>query len=185
MAVLQHERLILPMNFQTEFRPEQIHPTVFLAQGAIIVGDVTLSEECSVWFHASLRGDVEPIFIGSRTNIQEGAIFHVDPGFPVRVGVGVTVGHGAIVHGATVGDNVIVGMRATLLNGAIIGVDSIVGANSLVTEGKAFPAGSLIIGSPARVVRALTSEEIERNRLAADTYVKRALAFKATQKITS
>lgn len=170
------------MNFYTEFRPQQIHPTVFLAQGAIVVGDVTLSEECGVWFHASLRGDVEPIFIGARTNIQEGAIFHVDPGFPVRVGVGVTVGHGAIVHGATIGDNVIVGMRSTILNGAVIGADSIVGANSLVTEGKQFPAGSLIIGSPARVVRALTSEEIERNRLAADTYVQRAAAFKATQK---
>jgi len=170
------------MNFHIEFRPQQIHPTVFLAQGAIVVGDVTLSEECGVWFHASLRGDVEPIFIGARTNIQESAIFHVDPGFPVRVGVGATVGHGAIVHGATIGDNVIVGMRSTILNGAVIGADSIVGANSLVTEGKQFPAGSLIIGSPARVVRVLTSEEIERNRLAADTYVQRAAAFKATQK---
>ena len=166
--------------FQTQFRPEQVHPTVFLAQGAIIVGDVTLSEECSVWFHASLRGDVEPIVIGARTNIQEGAIFHVDPGFPVQVGVGVTIGHGALVHGATVGDNVIIGMRSTLLNGAVIGADSIVGANSLVTEGKAFPAGSLIIGSPARVVRALTPEEIARNRLSAATYVKRAAAFKTT-----
>lgn len=171
------------MNFYTEFRPQQIHPTVFLAFGAVVVGDVTLSAECSVWFNASLRGDVEPIFIGARTNIQEGAIFHVDPNFPVRVGVGVTVGHGAIVHGATVGDNVIVGMRSTILNGAVIGADSIVGANSLVTEGKEFPAGSLIIGSPARVVRALTPEEIERNRLAADTYVKRVVAFKAQQRI--
>ncbi|MEZ4729057.1 MAG: gamma carbonic anhydrase family protein [Caldilineaceae bacterium] len=170
------------MNFHTEFRPHQIHPTVFLAFGAVVVGDVTLSEECSVWFHASLRGDVEPIVIGARTNIQEGAIFHVDPGFPVQVGVGVTVGHGAIVHGATVGDNVIVGMRSTILNGAVIGADSIVGANSLVTEGKQFPPGSLIIGSPARVVRALTPEEIERNRLAADTYVRRAAAFKAQQR---
>ena len=166
--------------FQTQFRPEQVHPTVFLAQGAIIVGDVTLSEECSVWFHASLRGDVEPIVIGARTNVQEGAIFHVDPGFPVQVGVGVTIGHGALVHGATVGENVIIGMRSTILNGAVIGADSIVGANSLVTEGKAFPAGSLIIGSPARVVRALTPEEIERNRLSAATYVKRAAAFKTT-----
>ncbi len=169
------------MNFHTTFRPEQIHPTVFLAQGAIIVGDVTLAEGCGVWFHASLRGDVEPIQIGARTNIQEGAIFHVDPGFPVTVGVGVTIGHGAIVHGATVGDNVIIGMHATVLNGAVIGADSLVGANSLVTEGKQFPAGSLIIGSPARVVRALTPEEIARNRLSAETYVQRAAAFKAVQ----
>jgi len=169
------------MNFHTTFRAEQIHPTVFLAQGAIIVGDVTLAEGCGVWFHASLRGDVEPIQIGARTNIQEGAIFHVDPGFPVTVGVGVTVGHGAIVHGATVEDNVIIGMHATVLNGAVIGADSLVGANSLVTEGKIFPAGSLIIGSPARVVRALTPAEIVRNRLSADTYVNRAAAFKAAQ----
>ena len=181
MAETKNESLKIPMNFYTEFRPQQIHPTVFLAQGAIVVGDVTLSEGCSVWFHASLRGDVEPIFIGPRTNIQEGAIFHVDPEFPVRVGVGVTVGHGAIVHGATIGDNVIVGMHATILNGAVIGADSLVGANSLVTEGKHFPAGSLIIGSPARVVRALTSEEIERNRRSAETYVQRAAAFKASQ----
>jgi len=179
MAETNNQRLTIAMNFHTEFRPQQIHSTVFLAQGAIVVGDVTLSEECSVWFHASLRGDVEPIFIGSCTNIQEGAIFHVDPGFLVQVGSGVTVGHGAIVHGATIGDNVIVGMRATILNGAVIGADSIVGANSLVTEGKHFPAGSLIIGSPARVVRALTPEEIEHNRRAAETYVKRAAAFKA------
>ncbi len=169
------------MNFHTTFPADQIHPTVFLAQGAIIVGDVTLAEGCGVWFHASLRGDVEPIQIGARTNIQEGAIFHVDPGFPVTVGVGVTVGHGAIVHGATVEDNVIIGMHATVLNGAVIGADSLVGANSLVTEGKIFPAGSLIIGSPARVMRALTPAEIARNRLSAETYVNRAAAFKAAQ----
>ncbi|MEZ4867074.1 MAG: gamma carbonic anhydrase family protein [Caldilineaceae bacterium] len=167
--------------FQTGFRPEQIHASVFVAQGVVIVGDVTLAEACSVWYNASLRGDVEPIRIGPRTNIQEGAIFHVDPGFPVTVGCEVTVGHGALVHGATVGDRVIVGMRSTLLNGAVIGADSIVGANSLVTEGKQFPPGSLILGSPARVVRSLTAEEIERLRLSADTYVQRAAAFKAAQ----
>ncbi|MBX3009886.1 MAG: gamma carbonic anhydrase family protein [Caldilineaceae bacterium] len=169
------------MNFHIEFRPQQIDPTVFRAPGVIIVGDVTLAAACGVWFHASLRGDVEPIVIGPRTNIQEGVIIHVDPGFPVRVGTGVTVGHGVIIHGATVGDNVIVGMRSTILNGAVIGADSIVGANSLVTEGKEFPPGSLLIGSPARVVRALTVDEIARNRLSAETYVQRAAAFKAAQ----
>ena len=152
----------------------------WVAPDAHVIGRVKLGSEVGVWFGAVIRGDNEPIVVGARTNIQEGAIFHVDPGFPVQVGVDVTIGHGAVVHGATVGDNVIVGMRSTILNGAVIGADSIVGANALVTEGKAFPAGSLIIGSPARVVRALTPEEIERNRLSAATYVKRAAAFKTT-----
>lgn len=167
-------------TFHTTHRPDQLHPTVFIAAHAVIVGDVTLAEGCSVWFHASLRGDVEPITIGPRTNIQEGAVFHVDPGFPVTVGAGVTIGHRAIVHGATIHDNVIIGMGSTILNGAVIGENSIVGANALVTEGKVFPPGSLILGSPAKVVRQLSDAEIEHIRQAAATYVARAAAFRST-----
>lgn len=167
-------------QFHTSFRPEQLHPSVFVARHAVIVGDVSLAESCSVWFHATLRGDVEPIRIGAGSNIQEGAVLHVDPGFPVSVGVGVTIGHRAIVHGATVHDNVIIGMGATVLNGAVIGQNSIVGANALVTEGKVFPPGSLILGSPAKVVRTLTEEDIARIRHGADTYVARAAAFRQT-----
>src|SRR5215213_448115 len=137
-------------TFHTTFRPNQLHPSVWLAPSAIVVGDVTIDEECGVWFNASLRGDMEAIRIGPRTNIQEGAIFHADPGFPAIVGADVTIGHGAIVHGARVGDQVVIGMRATLLNGAEIGAHSLVGAGALVTEGKQFPAGVLIVGSPAR-----------------------------------
>lgn len=166
--------------FHTTHRPEQLHPTVFVAPHAVVVGDVTLAEQCGVWFHATLRGDVEPIRIGPRTNIQEGAVLHVDPGFPVTVGAGVTIGHRAIVHGATIHDNVIIGMGSTVLNGAIIGANSIVGANALVTEGKEFPPGSLILGSPAKVLRSLTEEEIERIREGAETYVQRAVAFNGT-----
>lgn len=166
-------------TFHTTHRPEQIHPTVFVAPHAIIVGDVTLTEACSVWFHATLRGDVEPIRIGARSNIQEGAVLHVDPGYPVTVGTGVTIGHRAIVHGATVQDNVIIGMGSTVLNGAVIGANSIVGANALVTEGKIFPQGSLILGSPAKVMRGLTEEEIARIRHGAESYVARAAAFRA------
>jgi carbonic anhydrase/acetyltransferase-like protein (isoleucine patch superfamily) len=170
-----------PDTFHTGFRPHQIHPSVFIAAGAIIVGDVTLSEECGVWFNATLRGDTDPVFIGPRTNIQEGAIFHADPGFPALLGSDVTVGHGALVHGARVGNNTIIGMRSILLNGAVIGDNSIVGAGALVTEGKSFPSGVLILGSPARVVRELSPEEIERNRYSAEVYVRRAKAFRAAQ----
>jgi carbonic anhydrase/acetyltransferase-like protein (isoleucine patch superfamily) len=165
--------------FQTTFRGHQLHPSVWLAPSAIVVGDVTLAEACGVWFHASLRGDTEAILIGPRTNIQEGAIFHADPGYPVVVGADVTIGHGAIVHGARIGDQTVIGMRATLLNGAVIGAQSLVGAGALVTEGKTFPPGVLIVGSPARVVRDLTPDEIERNRYAAAIYVQRAQAFRS------
>jgi len=166
--------------FQTTFRPEQVDSTVFIAPQAVIVGDVTLAAGCSVWFHAALRGDVEPIRVDANSNLQEGVVVHVDPGFAVTIGTGVTVGHRAIVHGATIHDHVIIGMGSTILNGAVIGSDSMVGANALVTEGKEFPPGSLILGSPAKVVRALTPAEIARIRQSAATYVQRAAAFKAT-----
>ena len=164
--------------FQTTYRPNQVHPSVWLAPSAIVVGDVTLGEACGVWFHASLRGDTEAILIGPRTNIQEGAIFHADPGYPAIVGADVTIGHGAIVHGARIGDQAVIGMRAVLLNGSVIGPNSLVGAGALVTEGKVFPAGVLILGSPAKVIRDLTPDEIERNRRAAAIYVQRAQAFR-------
>ena len=163
----------------TQFHPDKIHSTVFIGQGAVIVGDVTIAEECSVWFNATLRGDTTPVRIGPRTNIQEGCIFHADPGFPAIVGAGVTVGHGAVIHGARVGDNCLIGIRSVLLNGVVVGENSIVGANSLLTQGKIYPPGSLIIGSPAKVARELTPEEIESNREAARHYVERSRAFMA------
>lgn len=165
--------------FQTQFRADQIHPTVFLGQGVVIVGDVTLEPESSVWFNATLRGDTTPIHIGVRTNIQEGSILHADPGFPTVIGAGVTVGHGAVIHGAKVGDNSLIGIRAVLLNGATVGENCIVGASSLLTQGKVFPSGSLIMGTPAKVIRPLTQEEIEANRATAERYVERSRAFMA------
>lgn len=165
--------------FRTEFRPDQIHPTAFLGQGAVVVGDVTLAEETSVWFNATLRGDTTPIVIGPRTNIQEGCVFHADPGFPAILGAGVTVGHRAIIHGAKIGDNTLVGMGAILLNGVVVGENCVIGAGALLTQGKEFPPGSLILGAPAKVVRPLTPEEIEQNRVSANTYVRRSRAFMA------
>lgn len=166
------------IQLDTAFHPDRVHPTAFIAEGAVVVGDVTLGEDTGIWFNSTLRGDVEAIVVGPRTNIQEGCILHADPGYPTVIGAGVTVGHGAVVHGARVGDNCIVGIRAVLLNGSEVGENSIVGACALLTEGKRYPPNSLILGAPARVVRELTSEEIEANRGSAARYVQRALAFK-------
>jgi carbonic anhydrase/acetyltransferase-like protein (isoleucine patch superfamily) len=161
----------------TQFHHEQAHPTAFIAAGAVVVGDVTLGEQASVWFNATLRGDVESITVGPRSNIQEGCILHADPGYPTVIGADVTVGHGAVVHGARVGDNCIVGIRAVLLNGSVVGENSIVGACALLTEGRVYPPNSLILGMPARVVRELAPEEIEANSSSAARYVERAKAF--------
>ncbi len=165
------------MASHTQFRPEQVHPTVYIAPGAVVVGDVTLAAESSVWFQAVLRGDSDRIVVGERSNIQDGAVLHADQGFPCVIGTGVTVGHRAIVHGATVGDNTTIGMGATVLNGAVIGENSIVGAAALVTEGTAVPPGSLILGVPGKVKRALTPEEIAHNQLSAAHYVSNAKRF--------
>lgn len=158
--------------------PQLVHDSVFIGEGAVVVGEVYLSEACGVWFNATMRGDMELIKVGSRSNVQECAVLHVDPGFPLTIGEGVTVGHGAILHGATIGDNVVIGMGSIVLNGAVIGDDSIVGAGALVTQGKEFPPRSLIIGSPAKAVRELTDEEIEGNRGNCQRYVERAKAFR-------
>lgn len=165
-----------PLDF--EFYPNQVDPDALIAPGAVVVGDVTLGADVGIWFNSTLRGDVEAIVIGPRSNIQEGCILHADPGYPCVIGKGVTVGHGAVVHGARVGDNTLIGIRAVLLNGSEVGENSIVGACALLTEGKVYPANSLILGIPAKVVRQLAPEEIETNRDSAARYVQRAAAFK-------
>jgi carbonic anhydrase/acetyltransferase-like protein (isoleucine patch superfamily) len=152
---------------------------VYIAPGAYVIGRVTLGSRASVWFGAVLRGDNDSIVVGEDSNIQDGAMIHADPGVPTTIGRGVTVGHHAIVHGATVGDNSLIGMGATILNRAVIGAHCLVGAGALVTEGKVFADGSLIVGSPARVARALTEAEIARLRLSAATYVANAQRFAA------
>lgn len=137
-----------------------------------MIGQVELGEDAGIWFGAVLRGDNERISIGARTNIQEGAMVHTDPGHPVSIGDDCTIGHHAIVHGATIGANSLVGMGATILNGARIGANCLVGANALVTERKEFPDGSLIVGSPAKALRQLDAAAIEAIRESAAHYVE-------------
>lgn len=141
---------------------------VMIAENAVVVGDVVLAKNCGIWYGAVLRGDEGHIEVGEDTNIQDNAVVHEN----VNLGKGCTVGHGAIVHGCTVGDNTLIGMGATILNGAKIGRDCIVGAGALVTGKMDAPDGSMILGSPAKVVRPLTAEEIESNREAAQWYVR-------------
>ncbi|MBW8299368.1 MAG: gamma carbonic anhydrase family protein [Hydrogenophaga sp.] len=144
----------------------------WVAPDAHVIGQVELGEDVGIWFGAVLRGDNEPIVIGERTNIQEGVMIHTDPRFPVTIGAGCTIGHHAIVHGCTIGDNSLIGMGATILNGAKIGKNCLVGANALITEGKEFPDNSLIVGSPARVVRSLDETAAAGLGLSAESYVR-------------
>ena len=148
----------------------EIAENVFTAPDAVILGDVQIEEECSIWFHAVVRAEAESIRIGRGSNIQDNAVIHVDAGHPVRIGTGVTIGHGAIIHGCSIGDNTLIGMGAILLNGCTIGAGSLVAAGALVTQGAVIPPGSLVVGSPARVVRSLRPEEAAELLQSAKTY---------------
>lgn len=143
----------------------------WIAPDAHVIGNVALGEDVGVWFGAVIRGDNEKITVCARTNIQEGAMLHTDPGFAIWIGEGCTIGHHAIIHGAMLGNNTLVGMGATVLNGAKIGNNCLIGANALVTEGRQFPDNSLIVGAPARVVKTLDESAANRLRLAAGHYV--------------
>lgn len=152
--------------------------TGWVAPNAVLVGDVAVGRDVTVWFGAVVRGDVEKVTIGSGTNIQDQSVMHADPGFPVMIGRDCTIGHRALVHGCVIGENCLIGMGAIILNGARIGANSLVGAGALVTEGKEFPENALILGSPARMVRLLTDEEVQRNRSAAKHYVANGQRYK-------
>lgn len=140
----------------------KIHETAQIAKGAIVYGDVTLGEKSSIWYNAVVRGDDGPICIGKFSNVQDNCTVHLDPGHAVNIGDYVTIGHGAIIHGCTIEDNCLIGMGAIILNGAVIGEGSIIGAGALVTQDKVIPPGSMVIGSPARVLREVTKEEKEK-----------------------
>ena len=149
----------------------------WVAPDASIMGDIFIGQDVGIWFGVVLRGDNEPIRIGARTNVQEHTIMHTDPGFPLTIGEGCTIGHRALLHGCTIGGNSLVGMGAIILNGAKIGANCLVGAGALVTEGKSFPDGSLIVGAPAKAVRTLDEAAISRLKLSADLYVANQRRF--------
>lgn len=167
------------MIYSLDGRTPAIAPDVYVAPGARVIGDVELGAGASVWFGAVLRGDVERLTVGPGTNIQDNSVLHSDPGAPLVLGRRVTVGHLVMLHGCEVGDHSLIGIGAVILNRARIGARCIVGARSLVTEGKTFPDGVLILGSPARVVRELTPEEMAGLEGSATRYMERAHRYRA------
>jgi len=157
----------------------RIADSAWVADSAQVMGNVELADDVSVWFGAVVRGDTEIIRIGRRTNIQDMSVLHADAGMPLTLGEDVTVGHKVMLHGCTIGEGSLIGIGAVVLNGARIGKGCLVGAGSLVTEGKEFPDGSMILGSPAKVVRQLTPEQLQGLRLSAKNYVENAQRFRA------
>ena len=159
-------------------KPE-IPKSAYIATEATVIGKVSLGESVSIWPGAVLRGDNEPITIGAGSNVQDNAVLHADPGYPLKIGDKVTIGHQAMLHGCTIGDGALIGIQAVVMNGAVIGKDCVVGAGALVTEGKTFGARKLIVGFPAKVVRELSDEEIDKMHRAAPGYVRRQEMYKA------
>jgi carbonic anhydrase/acetyltransferase-like protein (isoleucine patch superfamily) len=159
-----------------------IHPSAYVAENATVIGRVKLEANTSVWSNVTIRGDNDQITIGENSNIQESSVLHTDPGFLLTLGKGVSVGHQAMLHGCTVGDNSLIGIQAVVLNNAKIGRNCLVGAGALVTEGKEFPDNSLIIGTPAKVARMLTDAEVANLQRIAAGYVQRAQDFKTSLK---
>ncbi|WP_263260684.1 gamma carbonic anhydrase family protein [Pseudomonas sp. RIT-PI-S] len=155
----------------------EAHPESWIAPGAAVIGKVRLRAGASVWFGAVLRGDNELIDIGENSNVQDGTVMHTDEGIPLNIGTGVTIGHNAMLHGCTVGDYSLIGINAVVLNGAVIGKHCLIGANTLIPEGKVIPDGSLVMGSPGKVVRELTGEQKARLEASAAHYVENAARY--------
>ncbi len=165
--------------FRLADRKPQIDPSAWIAPNATVIGDVSLAAGASVWWNAVLRGDNDPIAIGENTNIQDGSVLHTDEGVPLTLGRDITVGHMVMLHGCTVGDGSLIGIGSIVLNRAVIGRNCLIGANSLIPEGKVIPDRSLVMGSPGKVVRELTDEEVARLLYSARHYVDNALRYRS------
>ncbi|MEY5100829.1 MAG: hypothetical protein RJA36_3548 [Pseudomonadota bacterium] len=163
--------------YQLDDLVPQVHPSAFVADSAQVIGNVSLAEDSSVWFGAVIRGDSASISVGAGSNVQDGSVLHVDRDLPLTLGERVTVGHKVVLHGCTIGDETLIGIGAVVLNGARIGRNCLVAAGALVTEGKEFPDGSMIMGSPAKLVRQLTPEQIEGLRRSAEHYIGNARRY--------
>jgi carbonic anhydrase/acetyltransferase-like protein (isoleucine patch superfamily) len=154
----------------------------WIAPNATVIGTVVLENNASIWFNVVIRGDNDVITIGENSQVQDGSVLHADPGVPLTLGRNVSVGHMAMLHGCTIGDGSLIGIKSVIMNGAVIGKSCLIGANTLVAEGKTIPDGSLVMGSPGRVVRQLSAEEITNIRSFADHYVERFKLFRASLK---
>lgn len=161
-------------------RSPQISASSWIAPNASIIGSVTLGANSSVWWNSVLRGDNENIIIGANTNIQDGSVLHADPGIPLTLGDNVTVGHMVMLHGCTVGEGSLIGIKSVIMNHVVIGKECLIGANTLIPEGKVIPDRSLVVGSPGRILRTLSDEEVERLRGTAAHYVENAQMYRDT-----
>tara|TARA_Y100001970_G_scaffold234316_1_gene292577 strand:- start:624 stop:1127 length:504 start_codon:yes stop_codon:yes gene_type:complete len=166
------------MIYDFEKNTPQIHPDSWVASNAVIIGKVTLEKNSNIWFNSVIRGDVEPITIGEGSNVQDGSVIHTDPGCPAIIGKNVTIGHLVMLHGCIIEDDCLIGIGATILNKAKIGKNSIIGANALVTENKVIPERSLVLGSPGKVVRQVSEEEIKSIKENAEHYVANYKKYK-------
>ncbi len=165
--------------YSLDDKTPELAEDAWVAESASVIGNVVMHEGSSVWFSAVVRGDNETIVIGKRSNVQDNAVLHSDPGSPLNIGEGITIGHQAMVHGCTIGDNTLIGIGATILNGAKIGKNCLIGAHALITEGKVIPDGSMVMGSPGKVVKELGAHHIAMLQGGAEVYVQNAKRFKA------
>lgn len=170
------------MNYSFQGKHPKTEKAVFIAPSADIIGDVSVGENVSVWFNATIRADLAAVTIGDGTNVQDNSVIHVDKNVPAEIGSNVIIGHNAILHGCTVGDNSLIGMGAIILNNAVIGKECVIGAGALITENKKFPDRSLIIGSPAKAVRTISDADAERLHEAARGYIEKAEATRDSLK---
>ena len=170
------------MKYELEGHSLQVEGDIYIAPTAVLVGRILMKHNSSVWWGAVLRGDYELITLGERSNIQDNSVVHMDEGFPVTIGDRVTVGHKAVLHGCTIGNNSLIGINSVIMNGVEIGDNCLIGSNTLVTEGKVIPDGSLVLGSPGKIFRELTVEEIAENTEFSDRYVRNSARYRNTLK---